>query len=99
MRLEINTAEVSTMLLRSITMSALAGALCLVATPASAQSSAAPPTSAQATSPARESAATVQKQKPTDDEIDDRVEFRLDTSDVVRKYNVHTKVQAGVVTL
>jgi hyperosmotically inducible protein len=39
------------------------------------------------------------KPKPTDEEIDDRVEFRLDTSDIVRKYNVHTKVLNGVVTL
>ena len=38
-------------------------------------------------------------QRPTDDQINDRVEFRMDTSDIVRKYNVHTKVANGVVTL
>jgi osmotically-inducible protein OsmY len=42
---------------------------------------------------------TAQKQKPTDDQIDERVEFRLETSDVVRKYNIHCKVAAGVVML
>lgn len=46
-----------------------------------------------------QSASAKPQQKPTDDQIDDRVEFRLDTSDLVRKYNIHTKVQNGVVTL
>jgi len=76
------------MLLRLFTTSVLAGGLCVIATPTSA-----------ATTP--DSTPTVQtmKQKPTDADIDDRVEFRLDTSDLVRKYNVHTKVANGVVTL
>ena len=75
------------MLLRFFTTSVLAGGLCVIAAPTSA-----------ATTPDSTTVQTM-KQKPTDEEIDDHVEFRLDTSDLVRKYNVHTKVANGVVTL
>jgi osmotically-inducible protein OsmY len=34
-----------------------------------------------------------------DDKIKDRIDFRLETSDVVRKYDVRVKVDKGVVTL
>jgi osmotically-inducible protein OsmY len=54
-----------------------------------------------AAAPAPAGAAGMQsdKQKSIDETIDDRVEFKLETSDLVRKYNVHTKVEDGVVTL
>lgn len=38
-------------------------------------------------------------QAQTDEKIKDRVDFRLETSDVVRKYDVKVKVAQGVVTL
>lgn len=38
-------------------------------------------------------------QAQTDDKIKDRIDFRLETSDVVRKYDVKVKVAQGVVTL
>jgi len=83
------------MQLRFLTTSVLAGGLCVMAAPSSAATSSDVTTAIQAPAAKVPSA----QQKPTDDELDDRVEFRLDTSDVVRKYNVHSKVMGGVVTL
>ena len=88
------------MLLKFFTTSVLVGGLCVIAAPASAATSPDVTTTIQATTPRQAAPAAASKQaKATDDEVEDRVEFRLDTSDVVRKYNVHTKVQNGVVTL
>ena len=78
------------MRLRFVTISILAGGLVVAAAPASAL---------QAAGPAPSKAQAEMKQRPTDATIEDLVEFRIDTSDVVRKYNVHTKVAGGVVTL
>src|SRR5688572_24837702 len=83
------------MLLRFFTTSVLVGGLCVIAAPASAATSF---DSIQAPA-VRTPVPASQAQKPTDDQIDERVEFRLDTSDIVRKYNVNTKVSGGVVTL
>ena len=72
------------MRLRSLMTPVLAGGLFFVAAPALT---------------AQTAASTQVKQKPTDEQIDDRVGFRLDTSDVTRKYTIHSKVSNGVVTL
>lgn len=77
------------MRLRFLTISLLASGLCVTTVPASAL---------QAPAPAK-SQASEMKQRPTDATLEDLVEFRIDTSDVVRRYNVHTKVSGGVVTL
>ena len=34
-----------------------------------------------------------------DDKLKDRIDYRLETSDVVKKYDLHVKVDAGVVML
>ena len=72
------------MRLRFLMTPVLAGGLLFVAAPAV--------TSAQ-------TASAQMKQKPTDEQIDDRVSFKLDTSDITRKYTIHSKVSNGVVTL
>ena len=87
------------MLLRFFTPSVLVGGLCVIAAPASAAMSSDVTTGIQAPAAPKAEPATPQTKKPTDEEVEDRVEFRLDTSDVTRKYNVHTKVVSGVVTL
>jgi hyperosmotically inducible protein len=73
------------MRLRFLMTPVLAGGLLFVAAPALTAAQNAPSAS--------------MKQKPTDEQIDDRVGFRLDTSDVTRKYSIHSKVANGVVTL
>ena len=45
------------------------------------------------------SAATVAVQKPTDADLKDRINFRLDTSNMVRKYDIKVSVNNGVATL
>jgi osmotically-inducible protein OsmY len=45
------------------------------------------------------SAAAQTTPKPTDAELKDRVEHRLETSDIVGKYDIKVKVDAGVATL
>jgi osmotically-inducible protein OsmY len=51
------------------------------------------------TSPVIANAAPVSRQQPTDDQLKDRINFRIDTNNTVRKYDVHVKVAGGVVTL
>ena len=80
------------MRLRFLTISFLAAGLCVTAAPRDAAALQTPDST-------KTKAAPDVTQKATDETIEDLVEFRLDTSDVVRKYNVHTKVAAGVVTL
>jgi len=87
------------MQLRFLTTSVLAGGLCVMAAPSSAATAFDVTTAIQSPAGATKAAAAPQTKKPTDEEIDDRVDFRLDTSDIVRKYNVHSKVVGGVVTL
>jgi hyperosmotically inducible protein len=41
----------------------------------------------------------VAQQQPTDETLKDRIEYRLETSPLVRKYDVEVKVTAGVATL
>ena len=41
----------------------------------------------------------VQAQPPTDDSLKDRIEYKLETSPIVRKYDVDVKVEQGVATL
>jgi hyperosmotically inducible protein len=43
--------------------------------------------------------ALVQAQQPSDDTLKDRIEYRLETSPIVRKYDVDVKVKDGVATL
>jgi len=45
------------------------------------------------------SAAPAVAQKPTDDQLKDRVNFRIDTNNDIRKYDIKVKVDQGVVTL
>jgi hypothetical protein len=73
------------MFLRVLAVSAVVGCLALII---------ARPTGTVAPDPAFKTL-----QAPTDETIEDRVEFRLETSDLLRKYNVHVKVEKGVVTL
>ena len=51
------------------------------------------------TSPMIATAATTAAQQPTDDQLKDRIVFRLDTDNLVRKYDIKVKVDHGVVTL
>lgn len=51
------------------------------------------------TAPVMASAATVAVQKPTDTDLKDRINFRIDTSNIVRKYDIHVAVNNGVATL
>jgi len=60
-----------------------------------AQSKAAPAQTKAA--PAQSKAAD--SQKPTDATLQDRIDYRLETSAAVRKYDVKVKVNAGVATL
>ena len=73
------------MLLKTFSTAALLAAFVVIASPA--------PAAAQARTPAPASPAV------TDDSIKDRVNFRLETSNIVRKYDVKVKVEKGVVTL
>ncbi|HXT69466.1 MAG TPA: BON domain-containing protein [Vicinamibacterales bacterium] len=73
------------MLLKSFSSAALFAAFVVTASPA--------PAAAQARTSAPASPAV------TDDSIKDRVNYRLETSNVVRKYDVKVKVEKGVVTL
>ena len=75
------------MLLNGFATLAVAG--CLVVT------AAATPAAAQTT---RTPAAPASQAK-TDDALKDRIDYRLETSDLVRKYDVKVKVAGGVVTL
>jgi hyperosmotically inducible periplasmic protein len=54
---------------------------------------------ASAAVPAAAQAQTTKAQTPSDDSLKDRVNYRLETSDVVHKYDVHVKVDNQVVTL
>lgn len=74
------------MLLKAFASLAVAGCLVVAAaaTPAAAQTTRTPQTAPQA---------------KTDDALKDRIDFRLETSDIVRKYDVKVKVASGVVTL
>lgn len=51
------------------------------------------------TSPIIANAATVAAQQPTDDQLKDRIVFRIDTDNLIRKYDIKVKVTGGVVTL
>jgi osmotically-inducible protein OsmY len=51
------------------------------------------------TAPVIASAATVAVQKPTDNDLKDRIAFRLDTNNLVRKYDIKVAVNGGVATL
>ena len=75
------------MLLKTFATLAVAGCLVVTvaATPAGAQTTRTP--------------APAQNQAQTDNALKDRVDFRLETSDVVSKYDVKVKVANGVVTL
>ena len=52
-----------------------------------------------AATPASSSSTIVVAQQPTDDTLKDRIEYRLETSSLVRKYDVDVKVKDGVATL
>lgn len=49
--------------------------------------------------PAAAQTSATKAQTPSDDTLKDRVNYRLETSDLVRKYDVHVKVENQVVTL
>lgn len=51
------------------------------------------------TSPIIAAASTVTAQKPTDADLKDRIAFRLDTNNLVRKYDIKVAVNNGVATL
>lgn len=51
------------------------------------------------TSPIIAAAATTAAQQPTDDQLKDRINFRIDTNNLVRKYDIKVKVDHAVVTL
>ena len=51
------------------------------------------------TSPIIANAAAATVQQPTDDQLKDRIAFRIDTNNLVRKYDVKVKVAGGVATL
>jgi hyperosmotically inducible protein len=74
------------MLFKTFATAALAGSLALAG--AAQPAAAADQTKAPATTTAQ-----------TDDTLKDRVNFRLETSDTLRKYDVKVKVDKGVVTL
>jgi osmotically-inducible protein OsmY len=69
---------------KSLVAIVVAGGLALVTAPAAAQPNTAPAPAAQA---------------QTDDAIEDRIAYRLETSANVRKYDVRVKVRSGVATL
>ncbi len=54
---------------------------------------------ASAAVPAAAQTPATKAQMPSDDTIKDRVNYRLETSDLVHKYDVHVKVENQVVTL
>ena len=54
---------------------------------------------APAATPASSSSTIIVAQQPTDDTFKDRIEYRLETSSLVRKYDVDVKVKDGVATL
>ena len=66
------------------------GGLTLVSVPAGAQSNA---------SPKSAKAAPAGAQAQTDDALEDRIEYRLETNATTRKYDVRVKVRKGVATL
>jgi hyperosmotically inducible protein len=51
------------------------------------------------TSPIIVNAAVTESQQPTDDQLKDRIAFRIDTNNAVRKYDIKVKVAGGVATL
>jgi len=51
------------------------------------------------TSPVVASAAPAAVQKPADGDLKDRINFRLDTNNVTRHYDIHVAVNSGVATL
>jgi len=51
------------------------------------------------TTPVIASAAAVAVQKPTDNDLKDRIAFRLDTNNLVREYDIKVSVSNGVATL
>ena len=56
-------------------------------------------TTAQAPAPKPTAPAQAATQQPTDQTLEDRIEYRLETSPVVRKYSLDVKVADGVATL
>jgi len=79
------------MFLKTSATVALAGSLLLTAATSSLAQTKPP---AARTAPAKP-----QAQPPTDDSIKDRINFKLETNGLVRKYDIHVKVDNGVVTL
>jgi hyperosmotically inducible protein len=51
------------------------------------------------TAPVIANAAPVAVQKSADDNLKDRINFRIDTSNITRKYDIHVAVDKGVATL
>jgi len=51
------------------------------------------------TAPVIANAAPAAVQKSTDDQLKDRINFRIDTSNITRKYDIHVAVNSGVATL
>jgi hyperosmotically inducible protein len=51
------------------------------------------------TAPVIANAAPAAVQKSTDDQLKDRINFRIDTSNITRKYDIHVTVNNGVATL
>jgi osmotically-inducible protein OsmY len=51
------------------------------------------------TAPVIANAAPAAVQKSTDDQLKDRINFRIDTSNITRKYDIHVAVNNGVATL
>ncbi len=51
------------------------------------------------TAPILANAATTESQQATDDQLKDRIVFRIDTTNSVRKYDINVKVASGVATL
>src|SRR6185436_10999230 len=51
------------------------------------------------TAPVFASTTAAAVQKPTDNDLKDRINFRIDTSNLVRKYDIKVSVSNGVATL
>lgn len=54
---------------------------------------------APALTPVVSAASPAIAQQPTDDQLKDRINFRIDTNNDIRKYDIKVKVDKGVVTL
>jgi len=51
------------------------------------------------TAPIIATAAPITVQKPTDGDLKDRINFRIETNNITRKYDIHVAVDNGVATL